>query len=141
MGVRVPPLAPLNPNFVGVFFILAPGPVRLPSCVSLAVLPFWGFETSSKHLVTFFGELLTQGKHFLGGGIDCKRALNEVLDASITGVYMSSKPATVMDLSKIDFEALTKRFKKSKTKNTDLEVLKTAIRAQLERYPKAGQLA
>jgi type I site-specific restriction-modification system R (restriction) subunit len=59
--------------------------------------------------------------------------INEVLDASITGVYMSSKPATVMDLSKIDFEALAKRFKKSKTKNTDLEVLKAAIRAQLER--------
>jgi type I restriction enzyme R subunit len=59
--------------------------------------------------------------------------VNEVLDASITGVYMSSKPAPVMDLSKIDFDALAKRFKKSKTKNTDLEVLKAAIRAQLER--------
>ena len=43
------------------------------------------------------------------------------------------KPAPVMDLSKIDFEALRKRFKESKHKNTDLEVLKAAIRAQLEK--------
>lgn len=45
---------------------------------------------------------------------------------------MPGKPAPVMDLSEIDFEALSSRFKKSKHKNTDLEVLKAAIRAQLE---------
>jgi type I restriction enzyme R subunit len=38
-----------------------------------------------------------------------------------------------IDLSKIDFEALAKRLKKSKHKNTDLEILKAAIRAQLEK--------
>ena len=38
-----------------------------------------------------------------------------------------------LDLSKINFEALAKRFKESKHKNTDLEVLKAAIRAQLEK--------
>ena len=38
-----------------------------------------------------------------------------------------------MDLSKIDFELLAKRYKMSKHKNTDLEMLKAAIRAQLER--------
>ncbi len=38
-----------------------------------------------------------------------------------------------MDLSKIDFEALGKRFKESKHRNTDLEVLKAALRAQLEK--------
>jgi type I restriction enzyme R subunit len=38
-----------------------------------------------------------------------------------------------LDLSKINFEALAKRFKASKHKNTDLEVLKVAIRAQLEK--------
>ena len=38
-----------------------------------------------------------------------------------------------MDLSKINFEALRKRFKDSKHKNTELEVLKAAIRAQLEK--------
>ena len=59
--------------------------------------------------------------------------VREVLDASITGVDMPVKPAPVMDLSKIDFEALAKRFKLSKTRNTDLEILKAAIRAQLEK--------
>ena len=54
-------------------------------------------------------------------------------DSSITGVDMPAKPAPVMDLSKIDFEALRSRFKESKHKNTDLEVLKAAIRAQLEK--------
>jgi len=46
---------------------------------------------------------------------------------------MPAKPAPVMDLSKIDFEALRSRFNESKHKNTDLEVLKAAIRAQLEK--------
>jgi type I restriction enzyme R subunit len=59
--------------------------------------------------------------------------INKLLDASITGIDMPAKPAPVMDLSKIDFEALRKRFKQSKHKNTDLEVLKAAIRAQLEK--------
>ena len=59
--------------------------------------------------------------------------IGKLLDASITGVAMPAKPAPVMDLSKIDFEALRKRFKESKHKNTDLEVLKAAIRAQLEK--------
>ena len=57
----------------------------------------------------------------------------KLLDASITGVDMPAKPAPVMDLSTIDFEALRSRFKESKHKNTDLEVLKAAIRAQLEK--------
>ena len=59
--------------------------------------------------------------------------VGELLDASITGVDMPGKPAAVIDLSKIDFEALSKRFKQSTHKNTDLEVLKAAIRAQLEK--------
>jgi type I restriction enzyme R subunit len=59
--------------------------------------------------------------------------INKLLDASITGVGMPAKPAPVMDLSKIDFEALRRRFKESKHRNTDLEVLKAAIRAQLEK--------
>ena len=57
----------------------------------------------------------------------------KLLDSSITGVDMPAKPAPVMDLSKIDFEALRSRFKESKHKNTDLEVLKAAIRAELEK--------
>jgi type I restriction enzyme R subunit len=59
--------------------------------------------------------------------------INKLLDVSITGVDMPTKPAPVMDLSKIDFEALRSRFTQSKHKNTDLEVLKAAIRAQLEK--------
>ena len=57
--------------------------------------------------------------------------IGKLLDASITGVAMPTKPAPLMDLSKIDFKALGRRFKESKHKNTDLEVLKAAIRAQL----------
>lgn len=56
-----------------------------------------------------------------------------VLDASIAGVAMSEKPAAVMDLSRIDFETLAKRFKESKRKNIELETLKAAVRAMLER--------
>ncbi|MDR0353788.1 MAG: DUF3387 domain-containing protein, partial [Opitutaceae bacterium] len=56
-----------------------------------------------------------------------------VLDDSISGVAMPAKPWAALDLSKIDFEALAKQFKKSKTKNTDLEILKAAVRAQLEK--------
>jgi type I restriction enzyme R subunit len=59
--------------------------------------------------------------------------IGKLLDSSITGVDMPAKPAAVMDLSKIDFAALRARFKESKHKNTDLEVLKAAIRAQLEK--------
>lgn len=61
------------------------------------------------------------------------RELGGLLDASITGVDLPARPAPVMDLSKIDFEALAKRFKESRHKNTDLEVLKGTIRAMLER--------
>ena len=43
--------------------------------------------------------------------------IGKLLDASITGVDMPAKPAPVMDLSKIDFEALRSRFKDSKHKN------------------------
>ncbi len=57
----------------------------------------------------------------------------KLLDASITGVDMPMKAAPVMDLSKIDFEALRSRFKEAKHKKTELEVLKAAIRAQLEK--------
>ena len=57
-----------------------------------------------------------------------------LLDKSITGLTMmppGGPPA--IDLSKINFEALAKRFKESKHKNTDLEALKAAISAKLEK--------
>jgi type I restriction enzyme R subunit len=59
--------------------------------------------------------------------------IHRILDASISGVEIPTKPGTILDLSRIDFEALAARFLNSKAKNTDLEVLKAAIRAQLER--------
>ena len=59
--------------------------------------------------------------------------IGKLLDASITGVSMPVKSLPLMDLSKIDFEALRRRFKEAKHKNTELEVLKAAIRAQLEK--------
>jgi type I restriction enzyme, R subunit len=68
--------------------------------------------------------------------VDISRVMGtiaQLLDTSISGTAILSKPGTVLDLSKIDFVALAQRFKKSQTRNTDLEVLKAAIRAQLEK--------
>jgi type I restriction enzyme R subunit len=59
--------------------------------------------------------------------------INALLDESITGHEIREETAPALDLSKINFEALAQRFKKSKHKNTELEVLKAAIRAQLEK--------
>ena len=59
--------------------------------------------------------------------------IGKLLDTSITGVDIRDDGPPALDLSRIDFEALTKRFKQSRQKNTDLEVLKAAVQAQLER--------
>jgi type I restriction enzyme R subunit len=59
--------------------------------------------------------------------------INGLLDESITGHAIREQGPPALDLSKINFEALASRFKQSKHKNTDLEVLKAAIRAQLEK--------
>ena len=59
--------------------------------------------------------------------------VREVLDNSITGADIPAKLAPLIDLSKIDMDALRKRFEGSKHRNTDLEILKAAIRAQLEK--------
>ena len=59
--------------------------------------------------------------------------INGLLDESITGHEIREQGPPALDLSKINFEALAQRFKQSKHKNTDLEVLKAAIRAQLEK--------
>jgi type I restriction enzyme R subunit len=67
---------------------------------------------------------------------DISRVMNEInglLDESITGHEIREQGPPALDLSKINFEALAQRFKQSKHKNTDLEVLKAAIRAQLEK--------
>ncbi len=64
---------------------------------------------------------------------DVMGKVQEVLDNSITGVDMPDKPVPMIDLSRIDFEKLRCRIKASKHKGTDLERLKAAIRAQLEK--------
>ncbi|MBK8066631.1 MAG: type I restriction endonuclease subunit R [Rhodanobacteraceae bacterium] len=56
-----------------------------------------------------------------------------VLDESITGTAIRQDGPPAIDLSKINFEALAQRFKESKHKNTDLEALKAAIQARLEK--------
>ncbi len=59
--------------------------------------------------------------------------INDLLDESITGHEIREQGPPALDLSKINFEALAQRFKESTHKNTDLEVLKAAIRTQLEK--------
>jgi type I restriction enzyme R subunit len=56
-----------------------------------------------------------------------------LLDESITGLTIREGGPPAIDLSKINFEVLAERFKESKHKNTDLEALKAAIAAKLER--------
>jgi len=65
--------------------------------------------------------------------------VNRLLDDSVAaeGFRIREKEKgygrAVIDLSKIDFEKLAKRFAQSKTKNIELEQLKAAIRAQLNK--------
>jgi type I restriction enzyme R subunit len=65
--------------------------------------------------------------------------LNDLLDDSIgaEGFTIAEGEAGarhgVIDLSKINFEALAKKFKKSEQKNLDIEKLKAAIRATLDK--------
>ncbi|MFL6234292.1 MAG: type I restriction endonuclease subunit R [Thermoanaerobaculia bacterium] len=56
-----------------------------------------------------------------------------LLDESIAGLSIREDGPPPIDLSKINFEALARRFKESKHKNTDLEALKAAIRAKIEK--------
>ncbi len=63
--------------------------------------------------------------------------LNRLLDQSIAAdgfhIGEGGKGYGTIDLSRIDFEALVKRFGKSKTKQIELEQLKAAIRAHLDK--------
>ncbi len=59
--------------------------------------------------------------------------IGDLLDQSITGMTIREQGPPALDLSRINFEALAQRFKQSRHKNTDLEVLKAAIRAQLDK--------
>lgn len=63
---------------------------------------------------------------------DVMKGISEILDDSITGISMVRESQQI-DLSKIDFETLRKRFEKSRHKNTDLETLKAAVRSRLDK--------
>ncbi|MCX5988273.1 MAG: type I restriction endonuclease subunit R [Chloroflexi bacterium] len=58
--------------------------------------------------------------------------IGELLDDSITGTRIREDGPAPIDLSKINFEALSRRFQESKHKNTDLESLKAAVAAKVE---------
>ncbi len=66
------------------------------------------------------------------------RRIGQVLDQSIDGVLIARSPDPI-DLSRIDFKALAKMFEQSKAKNLDLERLKAAVAAQLDRLVKANE--
>jgi hypothetical protein len=65
--------------------------------------------------------------------------VNRLLDDSIAAdgfriaEMTTSQQPSVIDLTKIDFETLAKRFAKSNTKNVELEQLKVATRSQLDK--------
>ena len=63
------------------------------------------------------------------------QGIQELLDESIAAVpfTIGDKKGGYFDLSKIDFEALRRKFDKKKPTNADLEHLKAAVKAQLER--------
>jgi len=65
------------------------------------------------------------------------QGIQDLLDESIAAepfkIRQQAKGYGQIDLSKINFEALRKRFENKKPTNTDVERLKAAVRAQLER--------
>jgi type I restriction enzyme R subunit len=65
------------------------------------------------------------------------QGIQDLLDESIAAEPFKIRQPTLgygqIDLSKINFEALRKRFEDKKPSNTDVERLKAAVRAQLER--------
>jgi len=69
-------------------------------------------------------------------GIDISgvmEGIGKILDVSIAGHAIRDDGPKPLDLSQINFEELSKRFKGSRQRNTDLERLKAIIRAQLDR--------
>lgn len=65
--------------------------------------------------------------------------ISRLLDDSISGVEIPQGPGKLLDLSKINFEVLAERFRKSKTRNLELEALKAAIRVKLEKLVQANR--
>jgi type I restriction enzyme R subunit len=65
------------------------------------------------------------------------QGIQSLLDESISAepfkIWQMTTACGQIDLSKINFEALRKRFESKKPSNTDIERLKAAVKAQLER--------
>lgn len=61
------------------------------------------------------------------------KEMNGLLDVSITRHEIRQEGPPPLDLSKINFPALSQRFKQSHHKNTDIDILKAAIRVKLEK--------
>jgi type I restriction enzyme R subunit len=59
--------------------------------------------------------------------------LDDSIGAEPFKIKSMASASYVIDLSKIDFAALAKRFEKKKPSSSDLERLKAAVKAQLER--------
>jgi type I restriction enzyme R subunit len=57
----------------------------------------------------------------------------DLLDESITGLTIRDRGPPPINLSAINFEALSQRFSESTHKNTDLEALKAAVRTRLDK--------
>lgn len=115
---------------------------RLIKALYKAVMPdLVALEFSSK--VYCMGIIADIIRERIGGGVppDISKVMgdiNRLLDESIAaeGFKIDEKKGAtgsiLIDLSRIDFEALAKRFEKSNRKNVELEALKRAIRAKLE---------
>ena len=79
------------------------------------------------------------GAEHSGDISDILTDVNRLLDGAIAAdgfrIEESSEgqQRSVIDLAKIDFEVLGKKFAKSKTKNIELEQLNASIRAQLDK--------
>lgn len=60
-------------------------------------------------------------------------AMSQILDGSVEATRVADSSIPPIDLSRIDFAKLRQAFPTSPTKKTDLEALKAAVRARLER--------
>jgi len=98
-----------------------------------ATLQFLSVVSCLLTIAAAIAERTNEGR---GNITDVMSAVNKLLDDSVAAdgfTIRHTNNKAIVDLSKIDFAALAKRFSKSKTKNIELEQLKAAIRAQLER--------
>jgi type I restriction enzyme R subunit len=98
------------------------------------------FVSTVSCLGTIADEIRTRTGQGRSGNISGVLAdVNRLLDDSIAAdgfqieEASTSQHQSVIDLTKIDFETLAKRFAKSNTKNVELEQLKVAIRTQLDK--------